>query len=161
MGMIVRKASQEDRNEICRIHQAAARGLASASYSRDEIEAWVGSLAPENYTTVLEHHDFLVAESGEGLVGFGQLNPQNAEIEAIYVLPAVARSGVGRALLLALEAVARRRGFAAIHLYSTLNATGFYEREGYKSEGQTQYPTRSGTALPVVRMVKSLASGAG
>jgi predicted GNAT family N-acyltransferase len=45
------------------------------------------------------------------------------------------RHGVGRAVMLALQAAAAQRGFAGITLAAQLQAIGFYERLGYVVRG--------------------------
>ncbi|MBS0419069.1 MAG: GNAT family N-acetyltransferase [Proteobacteria bacterium] len=49
-----------------------------------------------------------------------------------YLLPEVQFTGVGRALLNALETEARRRGLREVSLESTVSARGFYSRYGYR-----------------------------
>ena len=44
--------------------------------------------------------------------------------------------GVGDALLLALVEEARRRGWPAVHLNSQVSAIGFYERHGFRPQGE-------------------------
>jgi predicted GNAT family N-acyltransferase len=59
----------------------------------------------------------------------------NAHIGRVAVLAAERRGGAGRAVMRALEAEARRRGFAGITLAAQLHAIPFYERLGYVARG--------------------------
>jgi GNAT superfamily N-acetyltransferase len=47
------------------------------------------------------------------------------------LLPELQSTGVGRALLAALETEARRRGLHELWLESTVSARGFYLKQGY------------------------------
>lgn len=74
------------------------------------------------------------ADADAPMVGFALVLPP-ATLALCYVVPEVLRQGVGRALLQAAEAEARRCGAAALVLDSTRTAQGFYRRNGYEPAG--------------------------
>ena len=59
-----------------------------------------------------------------------------AKIERVAVLAEARARGLGRRLMDALEAEARRRGFAEVVLYAQVGVIAFYEKLGYVSEGE-------------------------
>ena len=59
-----------------------------------------------------------------------------AKIERVAVLADARGRGLGRRLMDALEAEARRRGFAEVVLYAQVGVIAFYEKLGYVSEGE-------------------------
>ena len=64
-----------------------------------------------------------------------RLSDTSAEVKRMYVEPASRGSGVATALLRALEAAARNRGWTTLRLETGLaqpDAIRFYEREGYR-----------------------------
>jgi GNAT superfamily N-acetyltransferase len=70
--------------------------------------------------------------------GIKRIAPDAAEIKRMYVLPAVRRRGVARALLRALEEAARERGYAFVRLDTgplQRGAMGLYASEGYMEIG--------------------------
>ena len=77
-----------------------------------------------------------------------------ARIRAFYVDPAFARRGVGRRLLGASEAAARRAGFSWAELTSTLPAVPFYSAFGYRHTRGFQMPLPSGRMLLLELMTK-------
>lgn len=78
----------------------------------------------------------VLAESAAGEpVGTGRLLP-DGRIGRMAVLEAWRGRGVGAAMLLALMAEARRRGFAHAHLHAQSHARAFYERHGFEVEGE-------------------------
>jgi N-acetylglutamate synthase-like GNAT family acetyltransferase len=81
----------------------------------------------------------VVAEADGHLVGFGTLNVEKAEIDAVFARPDCLRSGVGGKLLVSLEQLARDAGIKTLGLSSSLNAVRFYEAGGYKQEQSTKY----------------------
>ena len=67
-------------------------------------------------------------------VGCARLLP-DGHLGRMAVLPAFRGRGVGRALLAAALASARRRGFAEVVLSAQTHAAGFYARAGFVTEG--------------------------
>src|SRR4029077_988976 len=80
---------------------------------------------------------FLVARDGGRAVGCGAirvLDPMSAEVKRMYVEPDVRGKGVGRAVMTALEAAARRLGVQRLVLETGVHqraAIALYERAGF------------------------------
>ena len=95
---------------------------------------------------------FILAEKGDGLVGFAEVlltsvaSPAQgftgAELVRLYVQPAAQRIGVGRALLASAEHAATAESMACVWLTAwegNDNARAFYARVGYADVGATSY----------------------
>jgi putative acetyltransferase len=154
--MRLRPPKTSDRESICRIHQAAARELGSTRYTSSEIESWVGSLTPSAYELAAIDRHYVIAERESEVLGFGCLNLKGAEIEAVYVAPEAIGRGFGSAILEELERIAAMQDIPSLHLNSSLNAVGFYERAGYTAVERATYRSRGGLELAVVKMFKNL-----
>jgi len=80
---------------------------------------------------------FLVARDGGRAVGCGAirvLDPMSAEVKRMYVEPELRGKGVGRAVMMALEAAARRLGVQRLVLETGVHqdaAIALYERAGF------------------------------
>ncbi len=80
---------------------------------------------------------FLIARLGDTLVGCGALRARSetiAEVKRVFVRPAARRSGAARAIMAALEQIARERRFSEIWLETGLRqpaAVALYESLGY------------------------------
>ena len=59
-----------------------------------------------------------------------------AKAERVAVLADARGRGLGRLLMDALEAEARRRGFAEVVLHAQVEVVAFYEKLGYAPEGE-------------------------
>jgi len=76
-------------------------------------------------------------------VGAARLRPKDPEVaevgkvERVAVLADAREGGVGRALVDALEAHGRDRGFDRFLLHSQTHAAGFYASLGYERRGET------------------------
>lgn len=98
-------------------------------------------LERDEHDEVCEH---VVAYDDGTLVGTGRLlTPGQLGSEAgvagvgrMAVRQVARGSGAGAAVLAALEARARERGFAAVELHAQQHALGFYERAGYAAFGE-------------------------
>ena len=71
---------------------------------------------------------------GRKIVGYGALNLAKTEISSVFVDPAYQRTGVGRAILSALEELAQDEGLEAVQLQATGTAIIFYLATGYQSD---------------------------
>ena len=160
--VLIRPATLDDRTAIWAAHTSAIRLLCSASYTASQIERWAGFLTPERYTAVITdaQRRFVVAEVAGRVVGFGQLHPPAAEVEAIYVHPEHADAGVGGALLRHLEQLAAAASLTSLHLTATLNAIPFYARHGFRVTGYGEHSHPSGAILRCAFMTKTMESAA-
>ena len=154
----IRRARQEDKGAIWRVHGEAIRGTCAGHYPPEVIEIWAGRLRPEKYAEAIDRFEFFVAEEGGAVVGFGELGPEAGAIQGLYVSPEVKGRGVGRELLCALEERARAYGLKSLRLTSSLNAVPFYERAGFEAVGELTETIGPGVERASVRMFKELVS---
>lgn len=90
-----------------------------------------------------------------GVVGCVSLKPLGealVQLKQMAVAQERQRQGIGRRLLLHVEAWAEDSGFRLIGLHARTGAEGFYAAHGYLAEGK---PFEENT-LPHVRMIKRL-----
>jgi len=109
----------------------------------------------------------LVAIDRGAVVGFASTGPVDAEdaapgtahLFAIYLAPAAAGRGIGRALLERAEEVMRAAGFTRATLWvleTNARARAFYERAGWAWDGTRSSHQVQCSNLPIVRYVRSL-----
>ena len=156
MNIKIRPATIEDRQALWQVHTQAIRQSATSHYDPIQIEAWAGRLTPEGKTPNPEV--FIAAEADSaGIIGFGEINIQAGEIEAVFVAPEYGRRGVGRQILQALEALAAQHSLSNLVLDASLNAVEFYERAGYRQEQPTvRVYGKDAVSVPGVLMTKRL-----
>lgn len=148
-AFLVRPARSEEASALGAL---AFRAKAHWGYDATFMEACRAALSVP--PTLLERETALVAEvrSG-GLLGFGTLvalDGTSGEIDHLFVEPATLGRGVGRALLAALLAAARARGFRRIEVLSDPHARGFYERVGFRFVGMAPSDVIPGRDLPLL-----------
>ena len=155
--IIIRRATEEDCSSIARLHTSAVRAIPAGYYAPEEIEAWAIPRKIESYQQFTRSKEFYVATEGEIIVGFGILNRETKEIEAVYASPEAKGQGVGLKLLQKLEEKGRELGLEALSLNASLNAVGFYQRAGYMAQPESKYRLLSGVEIRCVPMIKALA----
>ncbi|HZH37430.1 MAG TPA: GNAT family N-acetyltransferase [Flavisolibacter sp.] len=62
-------------------------------------------------------------------------NPETVRLRQMAVVNDVQGRGIGRALMQFAENLARDRGYKKITMHARKNATGFYEKMGYRKSG--------------------------
>lgn len=154
--MLVRTATPGDRPRVARVHEESVRGVDPGVYDRRHLDSWDHERDPEDYPVEDPDRTVLVAERGGTVVGFGQANHPEAELEACYVHPDHGDRGVGSALLAGLEGRLAGTGVDAVHLVASLNAVAFYEAAGYERVERTTVEGHDGVELPCLRMEKDL-----
>jgi putative acetyltransferase len=156
--MLIRRAASSDVADIFAVHVSAIRDVCSAVYDADQIESWTCGKRPEGYLDPIARHPFFVAIVNGVVAGFSELNPDTGEVCAVYVQPDRVRQGIGRGLLLAVEAAARESGLARLHLRATLNAVFFYRAHGYVTDSAGSVSLGDETCLPCIDMHKELSA---
>ncbi len=89
-----------------------------------------------------------VAERDGRTVGFAAVLPRadgDAELDALFVEPALWRGGIGRALIEHCVTVARQRSSRILHVVGNPHAEGFYVACGFCTSGSVD--TRFGAGL--------------
>jgi ribosomal protein S18 acetylase RimI-like enzyme len=170
VATVVRTASTADARGIADVHVAgwrwAYRGLIPDAFIdalrvEDRERFWTGALATPG------DREVLVAEEDGTLVGFVAIGPTEdedalpgtGEVVALYVLPEVAGSGVGRTLFAAaidrLVATPYARGSLWV-LADNERARRFYEAAGWSWDGTIGTHRFDCAERPVVRYIGDL-----
>ena len=98
-----------------------------------------------------EGHVF-VAQQEDTIVGFAAVLPRpdgNAELDALFVEPALWKQGVGRLLVDHCAGVARGRASRILHVVGNPHAEAFYVACGFRAAGTVE--TRFGAGLAMER----------
>lgn len=151
----IRVATDADREAIYAIHTASIQNLGSTEYSMAQIDAWDSYPSPDSYDIGDETMPFLVAEIGDELAGFAQLDLDAAELDKLYVHPDHARCGVGTALMKRVETTAADAGLGTLEIAASLNAVPFYGAMGYEIQDGVM-KTLQGIEFPCAVMDKPL-----
>ena len=128
--VIIRQARREDAPRLHELHSAAVRSLCASHYSPEIIDGWLQNRHPDGYLPPIERGVMFVAEMGARIIGFGEA--ATGVVVAVYVDPSATQQGVGSTILRYAVEMARRDHDGPIRVESTLNASRFYERHGFR-----------------------------
>jgi GNAT superfamily N-acetyltransferase len=175
--MTLRLATIGDLPALVELIPASARALSRGFYTEAQTEAAIRYIFGPDTRLITDGTYFVVEEDGmlAGCGGWSRrrtlyggdqmkseedpfLDPRTeaARIRAFFVHPGFARRGVGSAILDACLEAARAAGFRRIELASTLPGVPFYQALGFEECEPMEAPMPDGTALPIIRMERSL-----
>jgi putative acetyltransferase len=133
--------------------------IASADYPVEVIEGWAPEVSEQNIKRVLDNPEDeirVIAGLDGTVVGIGAIVVKDSQLRACYVLPYGLRKGVGTAIVLKLEEIARNHGVDHFELHATITAERFYQHLGYVSKSRITQTTSMGVEMDAVFMIKSL-----
>jgi putative acetyltransferase len=158
-GVAVRPLAPAELRLYLDIVTRAIRGLAASHYPAEAIDGWVPHVTDAYLDLLAMNVDGevrLLAELDGVPAGIGALVPAGEELRACYVLPEMARRGIGSALVREIERVARSNGLARLELAGSLNAERFYLAHGYHARERGHVTLPNGHTLACVWMEKDL-----
>lgn len=170
---ILRVAVLNDVPSIEALQKHSLRTLSRGFYHASQIESFLRFM-PTLEAQIVNDATYFVADRAGYIVGCGgwsQRTPayQSAsfdpapdgaclpKVRAMYVHPAMARRGIGRALLERIEQDIREHGHAEVALDAVLPGIPLYGACGYRPVARTELVLPDGVRMPVVSMRKSLA----
>src|SRR5580693_5247719 len=131
------RAKPADAARLTRIAEAAKR---TWGYPETWIATWAGVLTVTS--GYLRSHPTYCARVGRGTLGFCSIERRGAVVivDHLWVAPAYAGRGIGRALFRQCEAWARRAGAKRLAIESDPHAEGFYRAMGARRIGRNAAP---------------------
>jgi len=131
---MIRRSSPEDAETLTTIALEAKRHW---GYPEHWIKHWESDLTISS-DFILDNHVYVAEENGE-IRGFYALcvADDKAELEHMWVTPAVIGTGVGKELFLDAMERAANLDLSSVEISSDPNAAGFYKRMGATQIGET------------------------
>jgi predicted N-acetyltransferase YhbS len=129
MTLHIRPAKPADATAISAVIIQSLQQSNAADYSAALIAQVEQSFTPERILALLEQRQVLVAVLDQQVVATASL--QGNVVRSVFVVPGLQGTGVGRALMQAIEDLARQTGQALLRVPSSITAEAFYARLGY------------------------------
>lgn len=134
-SVTIRLATPADASRLNDLHVASVRALCSGHYAAQVIDGWLLGRTPQGYLEPISRGAIFVAERDHEIVGFGEA--ASGEVIAVYVEPTATGRGIGRRILQHALGLARGSRGGTVTVESTLNASAFYERHGFREVKRT------------------------
>jgi ribosomal protein S18 acetylase RimI-like enzyme len=159
-GIALRPAVQSDAPAIGTVFDAATRmgwtylgELAAAPmFTSEDWEQLVSDHPPPNALLV-------AVDETDAVVGYTAAHPEDCEMYLLFVHPAHAGHGIGRALLKAAHDALRAAGCTEAYLFvheQNERALAVYAAAGYRPDGSDRISDFRGTRIREPRLVKQL-----
>lgn len=152
--MEVRQFEPEDAERLSELIARNFQQVLVQDYPIEAIETWVAVFTPERLIEESRRQFMVVGMVGNELVGLASLDGDR--VRNVFVDVARHRTGIGKALMTAVEAHARERHVKTIYLMAAVSARGFYEKLGFRVVKRIDRDL-NGIPVPEVRMEKTLA----
>ena len=129
MNRLIRKATDKDATAISQVIVAALRESNRQDYSAAVIAQVEQSFSPSAILRFMTQRQVYVATLGEEIIATASLD--QATVRSVFVAPSRQGSGIGRALMAAVESAAAINGVSRVRVPSSITAEGFYRSLGY------------------------------
>ncbi|PSR16989.1 hypothetical protein C8255_14935 [filamentous cyanobacterium CCP3] len=158
----IEPAKPKDAQALLEIHAAAVHQTAASSYAQEILDNWARRpITSDRVERVKQRwignpdHRIVVAKQGSHVVGFGFID-SDSQLQGLYVHPDYGRRGIGTKLLAALEQAAIAMGLKHLQADASLNAEGFYRKQGFDIIERGVHRLASGQAIACIKMRKLL-----
>lgn len=162
-GYAIRQAGPADAAAIRDAHIDSIRSLGPRYYPPAIVTDWGAGLTVEVYAHAMAAGEVFFVATGEisghpSVLGFSSdyCVEGSEHGTSVYVRGAVARRGIGSALLRRAEAHARARGATSIRIDASLAGVAFYRVHGFEEVGRGDTRLLSGRSIACVFMRKRL-----
>jgi putative acetyltransferase len=154
----LRPVRASDLDAVAAMQEISIMALGRPVYGEAKARAWA-RLGYQFRHDLLGEGGFWVAEQEQRLLGVGGWSPDSLEadlawIRYLFVHPEAARRGIGRRLVERAERSAYAADRPRLHVWSSLNAVGFYRAIGFLPERRARWPVQSAIELDYVLMAK-------
>lgn len=140
--MRVRTYEIRDTQQIVKLFYDTVHEVNIRDYTKAQVDAWAPAATDiESWTKSLSSKFTFVAEEGEIIAGFGQLEA-NGHIDCFYCHKDFQRQGVGKIILAQIELQARTLGIQKLFTEASITAKPFFESYGFMVVKQQEVERR-------------------
>jgi putative acetyltransferase len=129
--MRVRTYEIGDTQQIVKLFYDTVHQVNIRDYTQAQVDAWApADMDSEIWTKSLSSKFTFVAEEGEKIAGFGELEP-SGHIDCFFCHQDFQRQGVGRLILKQIESKAKHLGINKLFTEASITARPFFESQGF------------------------------
>ena len=129
--MRVRTYEIGDTKQIVKLFYDTVHEVNIRDYTKAQVDAWApADINLETWTKSLSSKFTFVAEEGETIAGFGQLEA-DGHIDCFYCHKDFQRQGIGKIILEQIDAKAKSLGIEKLYTEASVTAKPFFESEGF------------------------------
>lgn len=151
--MQIRKFISEDAESLSQLITRNLWTVIINEYTKEAVEALVKFFTPQNLINDSNKEYMIVCILDEKVVVSASLDGNS--IRNVFVEVDLHGAGIGKLLKSGIEKHAVRQKHTSVHLYSSLNAEGFYRKLGYRSINRHER-FLEGNLITTIKMEKEL-----
>jgi GNAT superfamily N-acetyltransferase len=146
---MIRKARLGDERGIHEAHMRSIREVCAKDHGEEEIRGWGNRPLGDRWTASIRDRRVWVVEIEKVIQGVAYLRvePEAAQISALYLAPEALGQGFGERLMQLMLTEARSAGVRLVTLESTLTAHNFYKRFGFEESGPLKWMEIGGSRV--------------
>ncbi len=153
----IRKAKEEDSEEISKLRRETFAKINGKDYSEELVKALNKKAMPEDIRRKIKEREvYCVVDKNGNILGVGDLEVEKKKIGGVHVRYDLVGKGIGTKIMDFLEDKTREKGIKKVRLYSTKYARPFYEKLGYKFIRKDTYEVEEGIKATTFVMKKEL-----
>ena len=131
MECTIRRARDEDANEISAVVIRTLRETNARDYAREIIERIEHSFGPSAVLALISKRTVFVAVMNHRVVGTASLDGDT--VRTVFVSPDAQARGIGKRLMAEIERTAREREITMLTMPSSIGAETFYRQLGFNT----------------------------
>ena len=140
--MRVRTYEIGDTQQIVKLFYDSVHEVNIRDYTQAQVDAWApADMDIESWTKSLSSKFTFVAEEGEKIAGFGELEA-SGHIDCFFCHQDFQRQGVGRLILKQIESKAQKLGIKKLFTEASITARLFFESQGFIAIGKQEVERR-------------------
>ena len=131
--MNIRLYQKSDSLPLAKLFFNTIRTVNRRDYSDEQVKAWAPDLSTwdmQAWEKKFENKWVFVAQDGESIAGFGELEP-NGHIDRFYIAEFAVGKGVGKLIYQALEKMAKDQKIERLFVEASITAKPFFEKMGF------------------------------
>ncbi len=137
MECTIRRAVDDDANQISAVILRALRETNAKDYSEEIIERVERSFSPCAVVQLISRRTVFVATINGRIIGTASLD--GSVVRTVFVNPDVQAKGIGRLLMAEVKRAARGRSVPSLTVPSSVSAETFYARLGFGAVRESYY----------------------
>jgi N-acetylglutamate synthase-like GNAT family acetyltransferase len=153
----VKITNYRSEDNIQAVIRKAVKDIEPENYSKQQ-QKHLEKVIPRMNTRFAEKNRytyFKAKENPEGIIGVAGFQNKTGTIAGIFTHPKHKKKGVGSKLLSRIEKQAKENGIHTIEAPASLEATGFYTKNGYTETGEKEQNIE-GISIKLKTMEKTL-----
>lgn len=125
----IRYYQLSDLPQIAELFYNTVHIVNAKDYTKEQLDAWAdGHIKEKAWDDSFQKHHTVVAENGDAIVGFGDIDTESGYLDKLYIHKDHQRQGIANHICNELE---KATAIRPITVHASVTAKPFFEKRGY------------------------------